>query len=95
MVPVCAMIHLRRADPDRTTGQAGRSGTHLGCSITTEPSFLRDTRAAYNSVAAAHAERFQGELAGKPLDRALFAALRNANLPYGLLHPSWGAHEPG
>jgi hypothetical protein len=92
----------------------------------TEPSFLRDTRAAYNSVAAAYAERFQGELAGKPLDRALFAAfaelvraagapaahdprqepgwrafhslrhvLVSADLPYGLLHPSWGAHEPG
>lgn len=39
-----------------------------------EPSFLHDTRAAYDSVAAAYAERFQGELAGKPLDRALFAA---------------------
>jgi hypothetical protein len=39
-----------------------------------EPSFLRDTRSAYDSVAAAYAERFQGELAGKPLDRALFAA---------------------
>jgi len=40
----------------------------------TEPSFLRDTRASYDSVAADYAERFQGELAGKPLDRALFAA---------------------
>jgi SAM-dependent methyltransferase len=39
-----------------------------------EPSFLRDTRSAYDSVAAAYAERFRGELAGKPLDRALFAA---------------------
>ena len=38
-----------------------------------EPSFLRDTRASYDSVAADYAERFQGELAGKPLDRALFA----------------------
>ena len=40
----------------------------------TGPSFLRDTRASYDSVAADYAERFQGELAGKPLDRALFAA---------------------
>ena len=39
-----------------------------------EPSFLRDTRASYDSVAADYAERFQGELTGKPLDRALFAA---------------------
>jgi SAM-dependent methyltransferase len=39
-----------------------------------EPSFLRDTRASYDSVAADYAERFQGELVGKPLDRALFAA---------------------
>jgi len=38
-----------------------------------EPSFLRDTRASYDSVAADYAERFQGELAGKPMDRALFA----------------------
>jgi SAM-dependent methyltransferase len=40
----------------------------------TEPSFLRATRTAYDSVAADYAERFQGELAGKPLDRALFLA---------------------
>ncbi len=40
----------------------------------TEPSFLRDTQASYDSVAADYAERFQGELAGKPLDRGLFAA---------------------
>jgi SAM-dependent methyltransferase len=40
----------------------------------TEPSFLRTTRAAYDSIAADYAERFQGELAGKPLDRALFSA---------------------
>ncbi len=40
----------------------------------TEPSFLCATRAAYDSIAADYAERFRGELAGKPLDRALFSA---------------------
>jgi SAM-dependent methyltransferase len=40
----------------------------------TEPSFLRATRAAYDSVAADYAECFQAELADKPLDRALLAA---------------------
>ena len=39
-----------------------------------EPSVLRDTRAAYDSVAADYAERFGAELTGKPMDRALFAA---------------------
>jgi len=39
-----------------------------------EPSFLHDTRAAYDSVAADYAQRFQAELTGKPMDRALFAA---------------------
>jgi SAM-dependent methyltransferase len=39
-----------------------------------EPSFLRDTRAAYDSVAADYAKRFQAELAAKPMDRALFIA---------------------
>jgi SAM-dependent methyltransferase len=40
----------------------------------TEPSYLRSTRVAYDSIAAPYAKRFQGELAGKPMDRALFSA---------------------
>jgi SAM-dependent methyltransferase len=40
----------------------------------TEPSYLRATRAAYDTVAVDYAERFSGELAAKPLDRALLAA---------------------
>jgi len=36
-----------------------------------EPEFLRTTRASYDAVAVEYAERFQDELAGKPLDRAL------------------------
>lgn len=39
----------------------------------TEPSFLPDTRASYDAVAAAYAERFRDGLAGKPLDRAVLA----------------------
>jgi ubiquinone/menaquinone biosynthesis C-methylase UbiE len=39
----------------------------------TEPSFLRDVRAAYDAIAVDYAERFRTELAAKPLDRALFA----------------------
>jgi SAM-dependent methyltransferase len=38
-----------------------------------EPSYLRTTRAAYDSVAVDYAERFSTELAAKPLDRALLA----------------------
>lgn len=38
-----------------------------------EPDFLRTTRASYDAVAADYAERFHGELAAKPLDRALLA----------------------
>jgi len=40
----------------------------------TEPSYLRATRAAYDTVAVDYAERFSTELAAKPLDRALLAA---------------------
>jgi hypothetical protein len=40
-----------------------------------EPSFPRTTRAAYDCVAADYAERFHGELADVPLDRAPLAAL--------------------
>lgn len=40
----------------------------------TEPSYLRATRAAYDTVAVDYAERFSGELAAEPLDRALLAA---------------------
>ncbi|MFE3451174.1 class I SAM-dependent DNA methyltransferase [Nonomuraea sp. NPDC059194] len=39
-----------------------------------EPDFLRDTRAAYDAIAADYAERNHDELANKPLDRALLAA---------------------
>ncbi|MFC4114762.1 class I SAM-dependent DNA methyltransferase [Nonomuraea zeae] len=40
----------------------------------TEPDFLRSTRASYDAVAAEYAKIFHHELAGKPLDRAMFAA---------------------
>lgn len=40
----------------------------------TEPDFLRRTRASYDAVAAGYAERFRGELAARPLDRAMLAA---------------------
>jgi SAM-dependent methyltransferase len=39
-----------------------------------ELAYLSTTRAAYDSVAAAYAERFSGGLAAKPLDRAVLAA---------------------
>ncbi len=39
-----------------------------------EPSYLRTTRAAYDTVAADYAELLSTELAAKPLDRALLAA---------------------
>lgn len=39
-----------------------------------EPSFLRDTRATYDTVAADYAERFRAGLAGKPVERTLLAA---------------------
>jgi SAM-dependent methyltransferase len=40
----------------------------------TEPSYLRATRAAYDTVAVDYAELLGTELAAKPLDRALLAA---------------------
>ncbi|MFI7640865.1 class I SAM-dependent DNA methyltransferase [Nonomuraea sp. NPDC049400] len=40
----------------------------------TEPDFLRATRASYDAIATDYAELFREELAGKPLDRAMFAA---------------------
>lgn len=40
----------------------------------TEPSFLRDTRAAYDTIAADYAEHSRTALAKKPLDRALLTA---------------------
>jgi SAM-dependent methyltransferase len=40
----------------------------------TEADFLRATRASYDAVAAEYADRFAGELARKPLDRAMLAA---------------------
>ena len=39
----------------------------------TEPDFLRDTRASYDTVATGYAERFGDELDAKPLDRAMLA----------------------
>jgi hypothetical protein len=48
-----------------------------------EPSFLDDTRAAYDSVAADYAKRFQAELTGKPMDRALFSAFAELALAAG------------
>jgi SAM-dependent methyltransferase len=39
----------------------------------TEPDFLRDTRASYDTMATEYAERFGGELAAKPLERAMLA----------------------
>ncbi|MDF2259358.1 class I SAM-dependent methyltransferase [Streptantibioticus ferralitis] len=39
----------------------------------TEPDFLRATRASYDSIATDYAERFGGELAAKPLERAMLA----------------------
>ncbi|SDX60429.1 Methyltransferase domain-containing protein [Modestobacter sp. DSM 44400] len=50
----------------------------------TEPEFLRTTRAAFDAVAADYAATFSGELAGRPLDRALlgaFAELARARGP--------------
>lgn len=44
----------------------------------TEPDFLTRTRRSYDAVAAAYAEQFRDELAGKPMERAVlsyFAAL--------------------
>lgn len=40
----------------------------------TEPGFLSATRASYDAVADDYADRFQDELAAKPLDRAMLAA---------------------
>jgi SAM-dependent methyltransferase len=39
-----------------------------------EPSFLSDTRVAYDRVAADYAERSRADLVARPLDRALLAA---------------------
>jgi SAM-dependent methyltransferase len=39
----------------------------------TEPDFLRATRAAYDAAATQYAEWIRGELAAKPLDRAMLA----------------------
>jgi SAM-dependent methyltransferase len=39
-----------------------------------EPPFLSGTRSSYDTWAADYAERFQAELAAKPMDRALLAA---------------------
>ncbi|GAA2373514.1 methyltransferase [Catellatospora methionotrophica] len=39
-----------------------------------EPSFLHDTRTAYDTFAGAYAEHFHDELAGIPVERAMMAA---------------------
>jgi SAM-dependent methyltransferase len=39
----------------------------------TELGFVRDTRASYDEAAASYASQFGGELAARPLDRALLA----------------------
>jgi SAM-dependent methyltransferase len=39
-----------------------------------EPAFVTRTRASFDAVAGAYAEKFCDELAGKPLDRALLSA---------------------
>lgn len=57
-------------DPADRAGGVGP----LACGAVTEPTFLRDTRAAYDAMAADYAERFRDEVADKPLDRAMFAA---------------------
>jgi SAM-dependent methyltransferase len=40
----------------------------------TEPDFLRDTRASYDTIAVSYAERFAGEETARPLDRAVLGA---------------------
>lgn len=49
----------------------------------TEPEFLRATRASYDAVADGYGERFSGELAAKPLDRAMLAAFAELVLAAG------------
>lgn len=50
----------------------------------TEPSYLRATRAAYDTVAVDYAELLRTELAAKPLDRALLAAFAELVLAAGM-----------
>lgn len=40
----------------------------------TEPSYVTETRAGYDTIAAAYAERFKAELEAKPFDRAMLTA---------------------
>jgi SAM-dependent methyltransferase len=40
----------------------------------TEPDFIRQTRASYDAIAADYAQAFEGELAGKPFEKAVLAA---------------------
>jgi SAM-dependent methyltransferase len=49
----------------------------------TDPSVLRDTRSAYDAVAALYAERFSGVLATLPLERALLSAFAELVLAHG------------
>lgn len=49
----------------------------------TEPSFLHDTRAAYDTIAAAYDEQFKDELAGIPIERAMMSAYADLVLAAG------------
>ncbi|MEU7820986.1 class I SAM-dependent methyltransferase [Catellatospora sp. NPDC049133] len=49
----------------------------------TEPSFLHDTRDAYDTIAAAYDEQFKDELAGIPIERAMMAAYADLVLAGG------------
>jgi hypothetical protein len=45
--------------------------------LMTEPGFVHATRASYDTVAADYVTWFGGELAARPLDRALLAGSRS------------------
>ncbi len=50
----------------------------------TEPAYLTQTRAGYNAIAVDYADRFAGETARRPVDRAIlsaFADLATGKLP--------------
>ncbi|MBB4926897.1 class I SAM-dependent DNA methyltransferase [Kitasatospora kifunensis] len=49
-----------------------------------DPTYLQATRTFYDTVAAEYAERFNAELAGKPLDRAMLAVFAELVLADGL-----------
>lgn len=55
----------------------------VGWPSVAEPEFLRATRASYDAVAADYARHFAGELAAKPLDRAVLAGFAGLVLAAG------------